>query len=242
MGSVVSPKEYYDWWFFSGVRLGDPTRPANYAALREQLSAPGLALIVLWDLLLGVEGSAETAYAGYQQIHGAAARMAEAARAVGAERLATWLSTLPDPTVVPETHAELKSLLKRFAVRHKAELAADITRLGDPRAAPGFDRRRARRERETEWGQNNARYQIADRVPFFAAPLEELRSYLARGMTLEEISRQSDEMAGFACCLRFDVPRWASSPQPPEVTLFLEECRQLFEQYPAQLPPWGSEG
>lgn len=236
----MAPREYYDWWFFSGVCLGDPARPANYAALRERLSAAGLHLIVLWDLLLGVKEGSETAYAGYQHIHGAAARMAAAAGAVGAKRLATWLSTLPDPTVIPETHAELTALLKDFARRHKAELAADMARHGDPRKAPGFDRRRARPEREAEWGANNARYQIEDRVPFLAASLRELRSYLARGLTLAEIIRQNDEMAGFAGCLRYDVPRWASSPQPPAVTAFLAECRRLSEQYPAQLQAWGS--
>jgi hypothetical protein len=238
----MSPEEYYNWWFFSGSCPGIPTRPANYAALRERLSAPGLHLIVLWELLSENDGFAETAYVGYQHIHGAAGRIATAAREVGAERLAAWMSTLPDPTVVPETHRELKRLLKRFAVRHKAELTADITRLGDPRTAPGFDKRRARREREAQLGENNARYQIADRIPFFAEPLEELRSYLARGMTLAEISRQNEDMAGLACCLRFDIPRWASSPQPPDVTAFLEDCRRLFQQYPEQLPPWGGDG
>jgi hypothetical protein len=238
----MSPEEYYDWWYFSGICPGEPTRPANHAALGERLSAPGVQLIVLWDLLRGNKGSSETAYVGYQHIHGSAERMATAARAVGAERLAAWMSTLPDPTVVPETHAELKRLLKQFAVRHRAELAADVARLGDPRTAPGFDKRRARREREAQWGENNARYQLSDRIPFFAAPLAELRSYLARGMTLAEISRVNDEMAGLTCCLRFDVPRWASEPQPPDVAAFLEECRGLFEQYPAQMPAWGAEG
>lgn len=238
----MSPKEYYDWWFFSESFAGDPTRPANHAALRERLSAAGVHIIILWHLLWENAGAAETAYAGYQHVHGAAERISAAARAVGAGRLAEWMSNLPEPTVVPETHQELKQLLKRFAVRQKTELTADITRLGDPRTAPGFDRRRARREQEAKWGENNARYQVADRVPFFARPLAELRSYLTRGMTLAEISRQNDEMAGLAGCLRFDIPRWASSSQPPEVTAFLEECRRLFEEYPNQLPAWGSTG
>jgi hypothetical protein len=238
----MTPAEYYAWWFFSGICPGVPTRPTNYAVLRERLSAPGLHLIILWELLLDNDGFAETAYVGYQGIYGAAERMEAAAWEVGAERLAAWMSALPDPTVVPETHRELRSLLKRFAARHTADLTADITRLGDPRTAPGFDKRRARREREVQVGENNARYQISDRIPFFAEPMAELRSYLARGMTLAEISRQNEEMAGLACCVRFDIPRWASSAQPPDVTAFLEECRRLFQQYPAQLPPWGGAG
>src|SRR5262245_62007187 len=102
----MSPKDYYDWWFFSGICPGTPTRPANHAALSDRLSAPGVQLIVLWDVLRENDGFAETAYVGYQLIHGAAERIATAARAVGAEQLATWMSTLPDPTVVPESHQE----------------------------------------------------------------------------------------------------------------------------------------
>jgi hypothetical protein len=132
--------------------------------------------------------------------------------------------------------------MKRFAVRHKAELAADITRFGDPRTTPEFDRRQVRRERLEQWGQNNARYYIADQVPLFVEPLAELESYLARGMTLAEISQQSQDMAGLSCWVRFDLPRWALSSQPPEVMVFLEKCRRLFQQYPAQLPAWGIAG
>jgi hypothetical protein len=237
---AMTPAEYYDWWFYSGICPGIPTRPANHAALRERLSTPGLHLIILWELLLDNDGAAETAYVGYQNIYGAAARIEAAARDVGAVRLADFLADLPDSPVVPETHREFKKLLKQFAARHSADLEADIARHGDPRALPGFDKRRARRERELLLGENNGRYQIADRVPHFAEPMRQLRSLLAGGMTLAEISRQNHEMAGMAGCLRYDVPRWASSPQPPEVEAFLEECRRLFQEYPVQLPPWGS--
>ena len=47
------------------------------------------------------DGAAETAYVGYQWIHGAAERIAAAAREVGAVRLADWMSSLPEPAVVP---------------------------------------------------------------------------------------------------------------------------------------------
>jgi hypothetical protein len=67
-----------------------------------------------------------------------------------------------------------------------------------------------------------------------------MRTYLAKGMTLAEVSRQNEEMAGFACGMQYDFPRWSESPQPPEVARFLEECRRLTEQYPRQLPAWGS--
>jgi hypothetical protein len=237
----MTPAEYYDWWFYSGICPGIPTRRANYAVLCEQLSTPGVHLIVLWELLLDNEGFADTSYVGYQNIHGAIERIVSAAREVGADRLAGYLSAVPDSTIVPETHKELKRLLKRFAALHAAVLTADIARHGDPRAAQGFDKRNARRERDRLLGENNGHYQIADRISHIVEATQELKLLLAGGMTLAEISRQNDNMAGLACCLRYDIPRWAESPQPPEVAEFLEDCRRLFQEYPAQLPPWGGE-
>src|SRR5688572_7900834 len=75
-GPVMSPSEYYDWRFFSGICPGIPTRPANHAALCRELSAPGVHLVVLGELLRDNDGAADTAYAGYQWIAGAAGRVA----------------------------------------------------------------------------------------------------------------------------------------------------------------------
>ena len=235
----MTPAEYYDWWFYSGICPGVPTRPANHAALRERLSAPGVHLIVLSELLRDNAGFGDTSYIAPTGIHGSHKRIAAAAGAVGATRLADYLSTLPDTAIVPETHREVKKLLKQFAARHKAELAGDIARHGDPRAEPGFDKRQARRQIEEQWGENNQRYQISDRIPLFAAPLNELRTLLARGLTLAQASEQSDDMAGLAACIKYDFPRWAESPQPPDVARFLDDCRRLTQQYPDQLPAWG---
>jgi hypothetical protein len=140
---AMTPATYYDWWFYSGIRPGLPTRPANYAALREALSAPGVHLIVLWELLLDNDEFDPTVYVPPHGIHGSLERIIEAARSVGATGLADYLSTLPDSSIVPQTHRELKSLLKQFAAEHRAELTADIAHHGDPRAAPGFDKRQA---------------------------------------------------------------------------------------------------
>jgi hypothetical protein len=98
----MSPAEYYDWWFFSGICPGIPTRPANHAALCGHLSAPGVHLVVLWELLRENDGAADTAYVGYQWIDGAAGRIAAAAQEVGAGRLAAWMSALPDPPAAPQ--------------------------------------------------------------------------------------------------------------------------------------------
>src|SRR5262245_59787304 len=134
----MTPAEYYDWWFFSGICPGIPTRPANHAVLREQLSGEGLHLIILWELLLDNAECEETTYITLGDIHGSRERIIEAARGVWATGLADYLTTLPDTSVVPETHRELKKLLKHFAAQHKVELAQDIARHGDPRKAPGF--------------------------------------------------------------------------------------------------------
>jgi len=141
----MTAAEYYDWWCYSGICPGEPTRPANLAVLRERLSAPGPSIIILWRLLLWSARQDETNYSPPTIIFGARERIADAARHVGAPRLAEHLTDSANPGVVPETHRELKKLLKQFVVRHKAELLADIARLGDPRAAPGFDKRRATR-------------------------------------------------------------------------------------------------
>src|SRR5262245_3663760 len=145
----MTPADYYDWWYFSGICPGIATRPANYAILREQLAPAGVSLIVLWELLLdNAILPNKTSYITPHGIHGARGRIVEAARDVGATQLAEHLATLPDTNIIPETHSELKKLLKQFAARHKAELAADIDRHGDRRAAAGFDKRQARRERD----------------------------------------------------------------------------------------------
>jgi len=200
----MTPSAYYDWWFSSGICPGIPTRPANYATLREALSAAGVHIIILWELLLDNDAFDPTIYVDPNGIYGSRERIIEAARSVGATGLADCLVTLPDSSVIPETQGELKSLLKQFAADHKAQLAADIARHGDPRAAPGFDKRQARRKRDERWGENNLRYHIADRIPFFTEPMNELRTYLAKGMTLAEVSRQNEEMAGFACGMQYD--------------------------------------
>ena len=234
----MTAAEYYDWWFYSGLRPGIPTRPANFATLRDQLSEPGLHLIVLWDLLLDNRGYADTSYAGYQGIHGAAARIAAAARAVGAKRLAAFMAAPGKTEVVPETHTVLRRLLKMFAARQDAVLATDIARHGDPRTAPGFRKGRTKRTRDRLWGENNARYYVADQIPFFAATMGELRTLLAGGLTLAEIVGRSRDLAHLASCLRHDVPRWAASEQAPEVVAFVEECRRLFEEYPQEFSAW----
>ncbi len=235
----MTAAEYYNWWVYSGLCPGIPTRPANYAALRDRLSEPGLHLIVLWDLLLDNRGYADTSYAGYQGIYGAAGRIAAAARAVGARRLAAFMAAPGKTDVVPETHKELKRLLRAFVTRHKDALAADIARHGDPRAAPGFAKGRAKRARDRLWGENNARYYVADQIPFFAASMEEFRAHLAGGLTLAEIAGRSRDLARLAVCLQNDVPRWATTEQAPEVVAFVAECRRLFQEYPNQLPAWG---
>jgi hypothetical protein len=235
----MTAAEYYDWWFYSGLCPGIPTRPANYSFLRDRLSEAGLHLIVLWDLVLDNRGYAETSYAGYQGIYGAAARLAAAARAVGARRLAAFMAAPGKTEVVPETHKELKRLLKTFTARHDSVLAADIARHGDPRSRPGFGKWRARRSRDRLWGENNARYHLADQLPFFAPAMAELRTLLAGGLALTEIADRNRDLARLACCLQHDVPRWASSEQAPEVVAFVEECRRLFHEYPEQLPAWG---
>ena len=234
----MTPKAYYDWWFYSGISPGIPTRPANYAALGERLSTSGVQLIILWELLLDNAQFDETTYIAPTGIFGSHQRIIEAARQVGATRLANYLSALPDATVVPDTHRELKLLLKEFSARHKAELAADVARHGDPRTAAGFDKKQARRKREEQYGQNNGRYQISDQIPFFTEPLKQLRTLLAQGTTLAELSRRRDQITYLICTIQYDVPRWAQSPQPPDVVTFLEECRQLSEQYPKQMPAW----
>src|SRR6266496_1382634 len=147
----MTPAEYHDWWCFSGICPGEPTRPANYAILREHLSTPGVSISILWRLLLHSAKRDETTYSPSTSIFGSDERIAEAARAVGAARLADSLAALPKPAVVPETHRELKKLLKQFAARHQAELAADVARHGDPRAAPGFDKRLAMRKLDKQW-------------------------------------------------------------------------------------------
>lgn len=231
--------DYYDWWFFSGIQPGIPTRPANYAVLCDKLSASGAHLIVMWQLLLDNKGLNETAYVIDPHIFGAFARVAEAARATGAVRLAEFVATLPDPTTTPEDHDELRMVLKAFAKEHAAELMADIERHGDPRKAPGFDKKQAKRDRDARWGENNWYYQISDQIPFLAEPMTELHSHLARGLTLAEIAGLKQEMKYLAFQFEHDFRRWATySPQPPEVGAFLDECRRLCEDYPEQLPTW----
>src|SRR5262249_25019901 len=127
--------DYYDWWFYSGIQPGIPTRPANYAVLREKLSAAGVNLIVMWELLLDNKGFNETAYAIDPGTSGVFGRVAEAARVTGAVKLAEYVATLPDPTCTPEDHDELKKVLKIFAKQNAAALIADIERHGDLRMA-----------------------------------------------------------------------------------------------------------
>lgn len=251
----MTPAEYYDWWFYSGIAPGIPTRPGNHAALRERISAAGVHVIVLWELLRENAEFDETTYIAPHGIHGAHERVADAARAVGAPALAAFLSLPPAArTLTPETHRELKSLLKRYASRHGGELAGDIARHGDARAAVGFDKRQARRRRDELGIENEQRHQHEDQLPFFVEPMKELRKLLATGMTLSEVREQNDPMAllakgvtvsahnesmtNIAVCFQYEFPRWAKSPQPPEVARFLDECRQLTEQYPKQLPRW----
>lgn len=239
----MTPAQYYDWWFYSGICPGRPTRPANYAALRERLSAAGLHLIVLWELLLdNAEFADQADYVLPLHIIGSHERIVAAAREIGALLLADNVAAGPGSSVVPEPHRELKKLLKQFVAQHEAELVADSVRHGDPRAAPGFDKRMARRTRDELWLENNRRYLIVDQVPFFAEPMTELGRFLGEGMALAEISKQNETMANLACYLQYDFPRWSESPQPPEVERFLGECRRLTEQYPQQLPVWGSVG
>src|SRR5438105_5753821 len=219
----MTPAEYYDWWLYSGICPGTPTRPANNATLRERLSAAGVALIVLWELLLdNADFDDDASYVLPMHIFGSHERIIAAARDVGALLLAENVATRPSSTVVPETHRELKKLLKQFAAQRDAELAADIARYGDPCAAPAFDKRKARRKRDELWSENTVRYQIVDRIPFFTEPMRELRALLRRGMALAEISKENEEMAGLAGYIQYDFPRWSEAPQPPEVQEFLD--------------------
>src|SRR5438128_9216220 len=105
----MSPASYYEWWQFSGICPGVPTRPANHAALRQKLSAAGVNVIVLWELILmNKDIENERYYITEIGIYGCRERIGEAARAVGAVNLADYMPVFPDTELVPDTHGELK--------------------------------------------------------------------------------------------------------------------------------------
>src|SRR5204862_3707122 len=88
----VNPAKYYEWWQFSGVCPGIPTRAANHACLREKLSAAGVTVIVLWELILmNADIEDEVFYITETGIFGCRERIGEAARAVGAAKLADYM-------------------------------------------------------------------------------------------------------------------------------------------------------
>jgi len=65
-----------------------------------------------------------------------------------------------------------------------------------------------------------------------------MRELLARGMTLTQIGRESEEMARLALAFQYDFAMWGERPQPSAVARFLDECRRLVERFPEQLPRW----
>lgn len=234
----MNPADYYDWWLYSGICPGDPTRPANIAVLRERLSAPGLDIIILKRLLDRSTEYGETTYHRPEYIHGADQRIAASASNVGAVELARYMAAPAKAGVVPEAQRSLKKLLKQFAIRHQAELANDIARHGDPRAVSGFNKRLALKKVDREWGANNEKYILVDQIPFYEARLGKLRELLAQGLMLAEIGRLSDEMARLELDFRYQFTLWGQSPQPPAVARFLDACRRLTEEFPDGLPPW----
>ena len=237
----MNPAKYYEWYQFACICPGNPTRPANYAVLREKLSAAGVTVIVLWELiLLNADIPNETAYTTEGGIYGARERIGDAARAVGAVALADYMPVYPDTTIVPETRDELKTLVKDFAKLHKAELAADIARYGDPSTAPDFDKRQARKEMDRLWGENYRRYANIDRLPFFTAPFKRLREELEAGASLAQLRSNDREIDDLMFWMQYSFPGWLAESNPPEVAAFLEECRSLTLQYPEQLPRWPS--
>lgn len=231
---VTNPADYYDWWLFSGIYPGDPTRAKNYTELCTRLSTSGVTIVLLWDLLLDNSDGDDTVYCTSLTIDGAPKLLAEAARCVCATQLAEYFDHCPNSeNIRPEPHNELRHLLQLFAAKHSAELQGDIAKHGDPRSQTGFNKRLARKRREQLAAENRQQYYVYDQLPTLRKWLQKLETGLVGRHTLSEVPY---EIIGMITWFKYELPRVASQPQPPEVEPFFEECRQMIARFPTFFP------
>jgi hypothetical protein len=174
----MNPTDFYHWWRASRIGLGHPLDKPNYEELSAMLSEAGRTVAVMVHLL-PEGGSDSTSYDIYPTEADRAKWWADAARRVGADKLAAALEQEASHDYRPETAplfesprsypdveplGVLRRLIAEFAAAHADELVSDVARHGDNRCdwptdpqvfqerwlEQVWDKQNRQRERETK--------------------------------------------------------------------------------------------
>jgi len=192
---MITIEDYRDWYEFSGLCLDlrvmfgpGPRRSAYLESLRENLSEAGFHALhvanTLWSYRLPINVDIYVTYCHPPEVPMLIADM----QAIGATRWAAALIKGMERKEPPEFGAgqgsdlespeELQALIRKYVKAHQSDLKGDMVRHGDPRQAPGFNRRKAKKVIEDRVDLYNLRGAEAERAVELAARLEELKELL----------------------------------------------------------------
>src|SRR5688572_332238 len=188
---MITIEDYRDWYEYSGLCLElrvldgpSPQRSAYIECLRANLSEAGFHALhvarMLWSYRLPFNVDVYVTLVHPPEVPMLIADM----QAIGATRWAAALIKGMQRKEPPEFGAgsesdiespeELQALIRKYVAAHQSELEGDMQRHGDPRQAPGFNRRKAQKAIEDRQDLLDLRCDHDERIVEMDASLREL--------------------------------------------------------------------
>jgi len=249
----MDPTEYHHWWRASRIGLGHPLDLPNYQEMAGQLSEAGRTVAIMVHLLPKRGTDRSTNFGIYPTEADRARRWADAARRVGAERLAAALQQEAShdyrPEAAPlfetprrypdvESLGELRRLIADFTAAHADELVSDVARHGDKRCEwPGDPHAFQERWLEEVWDKQD-REREREAESHFAKQRAEMLACIKEVKRVLEADADADVTETIAPLmklwdrqqLKYDVT-WRE-----EIEAWLRPLEQLVTQFPSAFP------
>lgn len=250
----MKAEDYHRWWMASGIGLGHPLNDANFVEMQEQLSLAGRYIATLLHSIFLEETPTSKNYFIGNTEAARALRWAEAADAVGADKLAAALREEArldyDPDKAPlfaplrsypnvESHGELRELVSAYAKTNQETLASDVAKHGDRRGEFPVDPKKFHNAWLRLVDKKHDRQRAAEFKVQHAEQREALQAKVSKLETLlekEVMPQVAEQIIGELS------DTWQSQQLSHDLTFadaadaWLSQLGELIRRYPASFP------